>query len=119
MPLFERLLEKTGRKVEPKTGWGEGQSPALFKADRTRGSVCLPGVHALAALSARGSLASPLFLVHDSLVFGGPVERPVHQRRGLKVQLCRLCGANLCVRARSAGESSPATREARNQARPR
>ena len=59
--------------MEPKTGWGKGRSPALFKADRTRGSVCLPVVHAsllvclpvvhtLAAFPARGSLASSLFL---------------------------------------------------------
>ena len=39
--------EASRRKVDPKTGWGEGRSPALFKADRTRGSVCLPVVHAL------------------------------------------------------------------------
>ena len=34
MPLFEKLLKKARRKVESKTGRGEGRSPELFKADR-------------------------------------------------------------------------------------
>ena len=38
---------------------------------------------------------------------------PVHRGRGRKAQLCRLCGVDLRVRMRSAGEGSPATREAR------
>ena len=40
-------------------------------------------------------------------------ERPVCWRRGQKALLCRLCGVDQRVRTRSAGESSPATREAR------
>ena len=37
----------------------------------------------------------------------------MHRGRGRKAQLCRLCGVDLRVRTRSAGEGSPATREAR------
>ena len=40
-------------------------------------------------------------------------ERPVCWKRGWKAQLCRLCGVDQRVWTRSAGESSPATREAR------
>ena len=39
------------------------------------------------------------------------------RRRGLEAQLCQLCRANLRVRVRRAGESSPATRKARAQPR--
>ena len=41
--------------------------------------------------------------------------RALRRRRGLEAQLCQLCRANLRVRVRRAGESSPATRKARAQ----
>ena len=41
--------------------------------------------------------------------------RAWHQRRELEAPLCQLCCANLRVRVKSAGESSPAPRKARAQ----
>ena len=62
-------LDEASRKVEPKTGWSEGRSPALSRADRTRGSPlflvharpCLTVVHGLFFLY------SDLPVVHNSL----------------------------------------------------
>ena len=73
------------------------------------------------ALVPLGPVVWPVVLWSDLFVggVGRKRVRATHRRRGLKAQLCRLCGANLRVRARSAGESSPPTREARDQARPR
>ena len=151
---FRETSRKARRKVEPKTGRGEGRSPELFKADRREPCASLlvwslcslslslslsgllwfrgPVVHALLVLwfmhswscgsCALGPVVHALLVLWSDLFVGGVCRwrvRATHRRRGLEAQLCRLCGADLRVSARSAGESSPPTREARDQARPR
>ena len=84
------------------------------------GLVCAGPPHARLAPVSRWSMFSllPLLAVH-SPVFGGPVEDPCVRdadgRRSSAGGVVQTCA----VWTRSAGESLPATREARNQARPR
>ena len=84
------FLDASRRKVEPKTGWGKGRSPALFKADRTRGSPCLPVVHALAALPVVG-----LVVLWSDLLSEARAERMVRtcaSGRGAPERARRPCG---------------------------
>ena len=113
-------------------------SPRGYKADKTRASGFRVGVGVRLvlvlwfmpsggsswSLSESGSVRGRLVVWAEAIrgatrsleLAVGRRVRATHRRRGLEAQLCRLCGASIRVRVGSAGESLPATREARGYA---